>query len=128
MPRRSKIRPIICCSPMPTSTMRLVPSRALSRGPRPLAYVLTSLMAKLHCESFAERALIPAFVFFFQMLYPFAWVNRRAAKTAAAAGGCMLVERRALQRAGGIAKIRDALIDDCALAKLMKAEGRSGLA
>ena len=86
-------------------------------------FVLTSLMAKLHCESLAERALIPAFVFFFQMLYPFAWVNRSAAKTAAAAGGCMLVERRALERAGGIAKIKDALIDDCALAKLMKAEG-----
>jgi hopene-associated glycosyltransferase HpnB len=85
--------------------------------------VLTSLMVKLNCESLPERALIPAFVFFFQMLYPFAWVNRRAAKTAAAAGGCMLVERRVLQRAGGISKIRDALIDDCALAKLMKAEG-----
>ena len=55
--------------------------------------VLTSLMAKLHCESFAERALIPAFIFFFQMLYPFAWVNRPEPATAAAAGGCMLVRR-----------------------------------
>lgn len=85
--------------------------------------VLASLMVKLHCQSLAERALIPAFVFFFQMLYPFAWVNRSTTKTAAAAGGCMLVERRALERAGGVAKIRSALIDDCALAKLMKAEG-----
>jgi len=85
--------------------------------------VLTSLMVRLNCESLAERALIPAFVFFFQMLYPFAWVNQRDAKTAAAAGGCMLVERRALARAGGIAKIRAALIDDCALARLLKAEG-----
>jgi hopene-associated glycosyltransferase HpnB len=85
--------------------------------------VLTSIMAKLNCESFAERALIPAFVFFFQMLYPFSWVNRPAAKTAAAAGGCMLVERRALERAGGIPKIRGALIDDCALAALLKAQG-----
>jgi hopene-associated glycosyltransferase HpnB len=85
--------------------------------------VLTSVMAKLNCESVAERMLIPAFVFFFQMLYPFAWVNRRNAKTAAAAGGCMLVERRALEKAGGVEKIRDALIDDCALAKLMKPEG-----
>lgn len=85
--------------------------------------VLSSLMVKLHCQSLAERALIPAFVFFFQMLYPFAWVNRSTTKTAAAAGGCMLVERRALERAGGVAKIRSALIDDCALAKLMKAEG-----
>jgi hopene-associated glycosyltransferase HpnB len=84
---------------------------------------LASIMAKLNCESFAERALIPAFVFFFQMLYPFAWVNRPAAKTAAAAGGCMLVERRALERAGGIGKIRGALIDDCALAALLKTEG-----
>jgi hopene-associated glycosyltransferase HpnB len=85
--------------------------------------VLTSLMAKLHCESFAEHALIPAFVFFFQMLYPFAWVNDTSARTAAAGGGCMLVERLALQRAGGVAKIRGAVIDDCALAKVMKAEG-----
>ena len=80
-------------------------------------------MAKLHCESFAERALIPAFVFFFQLLYPFAWVNDTSARTAAAAGGCMLVERFALQRAGGVAKIRGAVIDDCALARVMKAEG-----
>jgi hopene-associated glycosyltransferase HpnB len=86
-------------------------------------YVLTSLMAKLNCESFAERALIPAFVFFFQMLYPFAWVGRASMSTAAAAGGCMLVERRALERAGGMSPIRNALIDDCALASMLKAEG-----
>ncbi len=85
--------------------------------------VLTSVMAKLNCESFAEKALVPAFIFFFQMLYPFEWVNRRAAATAAAAGGCMLVERAALERAGGIGAIRGALIDDCALAKIMKAQG-----
>ncbi len=85
--------------------------------------VLTSLMAKLNCESLAERALIPAFIFFFQMLYPFAWVGRPTRRTAAAAGGCMLVERRALERAGGIAAIRNALIDDCALAAAMKEEG-----
>jgi hopene-associated glycosyltransferase HpnB len=85
--------------------------------------VLTSLMAKLNCESLAEHALIPAFVFFFQMLYPFSWVNRRTAKTAAAAGGCMLVDRRALERAGDIGKIRNALIDDCALAALLKTQG-----
>jgi len=85
--------------------------------------VLTSIMAKLNCESLAERALIPAFVFFFQMLYPVSWVNRRTAKTAAAAGGCMLVDRRALERAGGIGKIRGELIDDCALAALLKSQG-----
>lgn len=101
----------------PDAVARLVARAKASRT------VLTSLMVKLNCESVAERALIPAFVYFFQMLYPFAWVNRSGAKTAAAAGGCMLVDRRALARAGGIAKIRSALIDDCALARLLKAEG-----
>jgi hopene-associated glycosyltransferase HpnB len=82
--------------------------------------VLTSLMAKLNCESVAERMLIPAFIFFFQMLYPFRWVNVPRGATAAAAGGCMLVGSDALARAGGIAAIRDAVIDDCALARRMK--------
>ncbi len=85
--------------------------------------VLTSLMARLRCQSLAERALIPAFIFFFQMLYPFAWVNRPERRTAAAAGGCMLVQRQALQAAGGIEAIRGELIDDCALARLLKARG-----
>ncbi len=85
--------------------------------------VLTSVMAKLHCESFAERCLIPAFVFFFQMLYPFAWVNRRGTATAAAAGGCMLVRADALAASGGIERIRSALIDDCALARQLKTVG-----
>jgi hopene-associated glycosyltransferase HpnB len=85
--------------------------------------VLTSLMAKLRCESLAERALIPAFIFFFQMLYPFAWVNRPGFTTAAAAGGCMLVRRDALAAIGGIEKIRAALIDDCALGKELKRDG-----
>jgi hopene-associated glycosyltransferase HpnB len=85
--------------------------------------LLTSLMARLHCQSFSERALIPAFVFFFQMLYPFAWVNRAERRMAAAAGGCMLVQRRALQAAGGIEAIRGELIDDCALARLLKPHG-----
>lgn len=89
---------------------------------------LVSLMAKLRCESFAERALIPAFAFFFQMLYPFAWVNDPRARTAAAAGGCMLADRQALLRAGGFEAMRDALIDDCALAALMKRQGRITLA
>ena len=68
--------------------------------------VLTTLMAKLHCGNAAERLLIPAFVFFFDMLYPFGWVNDPKNKTAAAAGGCMLVKREALERAGGIDAIR----------------------
>jgi hopene-associated glycosyltransferase HpnB len=85
--------------------------------------VLTSLMVKLRCESFWERMLIPAFVFFFAMLYPFAWVNNPARKDAGAAGGCMLVRREALARAGGIEAIRDALIDDCALGARLKSVG-----
>jgi hopene-associated glycosyltransferase HpnB len=85
--------------------------------------VLTSLMAKLRCESFAERMFVPAFIFFFQMLYPFAWANDPRRSIAAAAGGCMLVRREALRAAGGMASIRNALIDDCALAKRLKAHG-----
>jgi hopene-associated glycosyltransferase HpnB len=90
--------------------------------------VLASRMARLRCESAAERALEPAFVFFFQILYPFAWVNDARRATAAAAGGCMLVDRHALVGAGGIAAIHGALIDDCALARLMKAQGPIELA
>ena len=100
----------------PDSVSRLV-AHAEAKG-----LVLTSLMAKLRCESLAERVHVPAFIFFFQMLYPFAWANRPG-PTAAAAGGCMLVRADTLRQAGGIAIIRDALIDDCALATKMKAQG-----
>jgi hopene-associated glycosyltransferase HpnB len=85
--------------------------------------VLTSLMVKLRCESTAERWLAPAFVFFFRMLYPFAWVNDPKRTIAAAAGGCMLVRREALHTAGGLEAVRGALIDDCALGALMKGQG-----
>ncbi len=101
----------------PGALARLVASA--ERG----GYVLTSLMVKLRCESWAERWFVPAFVFFFQMLYPFAWVNRPNHAMAAAAGGCMLVRPAALQAAGGIAAIRGALIDDCALGAALKARG-----
>ena len=84
---------------------------------------LVSTMVKLECESFAERALIPAFVFFFFMLYPPEWVNNRRSKTAAAAGGDILVRAEALARMGGIATIRNELIDDCALAREIKRNG-----
>jgi hopene-associated glycosyltransferase HpnB len=84
---------------------------------------LVSLMVKLRCESFWERWLIPAFVFFFQKLYPFPTVNKPAKKIAAAAGGCMLVRRDTLANAGGIKAIGDQLIDDCALARLIKPHG-----
>ena len=85
--------------------------------------VLCSLMVRLHCMSLIERLMIPAFVFFFQMLYPFSWVNGSRRRTAAAAGGCMLVRRVVLERAGGLPEIRNRLIDDCALAGLMKPLG-----
>jgi hopene-associated glycosyltransferase HpnB len=84
---------------------------------------LTSLMAKLSCVTPADCFFIPAFVYYFQMLYPFAWVNDPKSATAAAAGGCMLVKREALEAAGGIAAIRSAIIDDCALGRLMKRQG-----
>ncbi|HEX7759233.1 MAG TPA: glycosyltransferase [Caulobacteraceae bacterium] len=85
--------------------------------------VLVSLMAKLCVETWPERLLIPAFVFFFEMLYPFAWVNTPGSKTAAAAGGCMLARRDALAAAGGIEAIRTAIIDDCALAATLAKQG-----
>ena len=86
-------------------------------------HAMVSLMAKLSCANPAERFLIPAFVYFFQMLYPFAQVSRPSSKVAAAAGGCMLVRRDALAAAGGIAAIRHEIIDDCALGRRMKAQG-----
>jgi hopene-associated glycosyltransferase HpnB len=85
---------------------------------------LVSEMVRLNTESPAERALIPAFVYFFQLLYPFARVNDPLSATAAAAGGTMLVTRRALARIGGIQAIADRLIDDCALAERIKRGGR----
>jgi hopene-associated glycosyltransferase HpnB len=85
--------------------------------------VLASLMARLRMESLAERALAPAYVYFFQLLYPFAWVNRARHRTAGAAGGCMLVRASALNAAGGIEAIRAQLIDDCALARVLKKQG-----
>jgi hopene-associated glycosyltransferase HpnB len=85
--------------------------------------LLTSFMVKLRCDSRAERFLVPAFVFFFQMLYPFPWVNRRTHGIAAAAGGCILAHANSLQEIGGIETIRNALIDDCALAQKLKAKG-----
>jgi hopene-associated glycosyltransferase HpnB len=95
----------------------------LMRGAVARGSVLTSLMVKLRCDSPAERWLVPAFVFFFMKLYPFAWVGAPHRRTAAAAGGVMLVKREALQAAGGLEAIRAALIDDCALGKLMKRQG-----
>jgi hopene-associated glycosyltransferase HpnB len=86
---------------------------------------LVSLMVQLRCESVWEKLLIPAFIFFFQKLYPFPWVNNPQRSMAAAAGGCILLKRSALQRIGGIGALREALIDDCTLAqKVKRGEGR----
>jgi hopene-associated glycosyltransferase HpnB len=94
---------------------------------------LVSEMVLLACDSNAERALVPAFVFFFQLLYPFDWVNDPMRATAAAAGGTVMIRQRALERIGGVAGVRGALIDDVALATAVKRGGRiwlghSGLA
>ena len=86
-------------------------------------YDLVSRMVKLRAETLAEKALIPAFVFFFFMLYPPAWTENMRHRTAGAAGGCILLRWRALERIGGIAAIRGELIDDCALAKAVKTTG-----
>ncbi len=84
---------------------------------------LVSEMVELACDSPAERALIPAFVFFFQLLYPFSRVNDGSSGTAAAAGGTMLVRQRALRRIGGVDSVKAALIDDVALAAAVKHGG-----
>jgi hopene-associated glycosyltransferase HpnB len=81
-----------------------------------LGYDLVSYMATLHCRTLAERALIPAFVFFFFMLYPPKW-------GAGAAGGCILLRREMLHRIGGIQRIRGELIDDCSLAAAVRSAG-----
>ena len=84
---------------------------------------LVSEMVRLNCSSLAERMMVPAFVYFFQMLYPFARVNDPRSQVAAAAGGTVLVRRDALVRIGGIEAIKDALIDDVALANAVKHGG-----
>ncbi|MBZ5619570.1 MAG: glycosyltransferase [Acidobacteriia bacterium] len=86
-------------------------------------YDLVSYMATLECRTLAERALIPAFVFFFFMLYPPAWISSARHATAGAAGGCMLIRRAALESIGGIGAIAGELIDDCALARAVKQGG-----
>lgn len=100
-------------------TLRFLVARALDTH-----LDLHSLMVRLHCKYAWEKLLIPAFVYFFQMLYPFTWSNSPSRATAAAAGGVMLVRNQALQEIGGIASIKDAIIDDCALASAIKSRGR----
>ena len=107
----------------PTDSISRLIGQARAKG-----LLLTSLMVELRCETFAERMTIPAFIFFFQMLYPFPWVNNPKKGTAAAAGGCMLIRADALARIGGVQSIRAALIDDCALARALKRHGPIWLA
>jgi hopene-associated glycosyltransferase HpnB len=82
-----------------------------------------SLMADLRRTSFWDRLLLPAFVYYFKLIYPFSLSNSRFRHVAAAAGGCILVDTEALQRAGAFASLRDALIDDCTLARQVKSAG-----
>jgi len=84
---------------------------------------LASLMVLLHTETLPERALIPAFLFFFLKLYPPRWIANPKSRTAGAAGGCILLRREALDRIGGLAAIRGEVIDDCVLARAVKRSG-----
>jgi hopene-associated glycosyltransferase HpnB len=127
-----------------TAPVLLFADADITHDPRHLSALVTRLnaaprvdmvseMVRLNCESVAEQALVPAFVYFFQMLYPFAKVNDPFSRVAAAAGGTVLINRTALERIGGIEKIRTALIDDVALAREVKKFGpiylgHSGLA
>jgi hopene-associated glycosyltransferase HpnB len=101
----------------PDTLARLIATARLDRRD------CVSQMVELHCGSTWERLLIPAFVYFFRMLYPFAWVNDDRRATAAAAGGCVLISDAMLQRIGGVERIRGALIDDCSLAAAVKTDG-----
>ena len=84
---------------------------------------MVSIMASLRMDSLWERLLMPAFIYFFKLIYPFRWVNSKHPLIAAAAGGCILLETRLIAEMGGFAAIRGAIIDDCTLAKQVKSRG-----
>jgi hopene-associated glycosyltransferase HpnB len=100
------------------NTLRRLASRAEHQN-----LALTSLMVLLKADSFAECLLIPPFLYFFLMLYPPKWIATPRARTAGAAGGCILLRRTALEKIGGLMAIRHEVIDDCALAKTVKVSG-----
>ncbi|MEU5895105.1 glycosyltransferase [Streptomyces venezuelae] len=104
----------------PDSLRRLV---AAARGGGGKGYDLVSQMARLRVESPWERLVVPAFVYFFAQLYPFRWIARKGARTAAAAGGCVLLRTDAAERARIPDTIRQAVIDDVALARAVKGSG-----
>ncbi|MFD7503438.1 glycosyltransferase [Streptomyces sp. NPDC059850] len=97
--------------------------RELVRAARAHGLDLVSQMARLRVTTGWERLIVPAFVYFFAQLYPFRWVNRRRGRWAAAAGGCVLLRREAAERAGVPEAIRQAVIDDVALARAVKRSG-----
>src|SRR5579864_8923059 len=96
---------------------------SLIQTARKNGYDLASLMVRLQCRTFAEKLLIPAFVFFFFKLYPPSWCPDSRRSSAGAAGGCILVRPAALARAGGLEAIKGEIIDDCALARAVKRSG-----
>jgi hopene-associated glycosyltransferase HpnB len=97
-------------------------ARLVSRAERD-ALDLASLMVLLQAKTLPERALIPAFLYFFLMLYPPKWIADEDLSLAGAAGGCILLKRRTLERIGGLTAIRGEVIDDCALARAVKQSG-----
>jgi hopene-associated glycosyltransferase HpnB len=124
------IQKAYCNTPLPAPDYFLLTDADIEHNPSNLRRLiakaeaedldLVSVMVRLRCQSFWEQLLIPAFVFFFQKLYPFRWVNNPKKSVAAAAGGCILIRPAALNRIGGLQVIRQALIDDCSLAKAVK--------
>ena len=84
---------------------------------------LASVMATLCMGNAWEKFLLPPFIFFFKLIYPFALANRAGSRVAAAAGGCILLETDALRGIGGFAALHDAIIDDCTLARRIKDHG-----
>jgi hopene-associated glycosyltransferase HpnB len=97
--------------------------RRLLAGAEKQRLDLVSLMVLLQAKTIPEKLLIPAFLYFFLMLYPPKWIGNRNSRIAGAAGGCILVRRNALERIGGISAIRPEVIDDCALARAVKRSG-----
>ncbi len=85
---------------------------------------LVSQMVRLRCTTFWEKLLVPAFIFYFTLIYPFRAINNPASAIAGAAGGSILVRREALESIGGIEALKDAIIDDCTLGRLIKQSGR----
>ena len=102
----------------PADSLRKLVSHAVDSE-----YDTVSVMAKMPVTTGWEKLLLQAFVYFFAMLFPFGWVNNRERSEAAAAGGCLLVRRAALEDAGGFRAIAHRIIDDCALAQAVKARG-----